>query len=166
MLSIVAHQWQWIAYRVCTMTNDRTEEFEKWKKEFISSNNLDKNWVKHRIKKEYPTRIRRPKYQTKIATKVRADLCHAIRGNFRKGVALSSLGCTILEVKRYLKKQFKNGMTWENWSRTGWHIDHIIPLSAFDLTDKKQLHKALHYTNLQPLWAKDNWKKGFKVIHS
>jgi hypothetical protein len=50
-------------------------------------------------------------------------------------------------------------MTWENWSVNGWHIDHIKPLSSFDLTDTEQLKEACSYNNLQPLWAKDNLKK-------
>jgi hypothetical protein len=54
-------------------------------------------------------------------------------------------------------------MTWENWSKYGWHIDHIKPLSSFNLTDYEQLKMACHYTNLQPMWAKDNLIKSNKV---
>ena len=54
-------------------------------------------------------------------------------------------------------------MNWKGWSVRGWHIDHIIPLVSFDLTDRKQFLKACHYTNLQPLWAEENLRKGAKI---
>ena len=55
-------------------------------------------------------------------------------------------------------------MNWQNHSKIGWHIDHKLPLDFFNLTDKIQLSKACHYTNLQPLWAFDNLSKGSKLI--
>ena len=71
------------------------------------------------------------------------------------------LGCTIPEYRAYLESKFKPGMTWENWgkSRERWHIDHIVPLSSFDLTDPEQLARCYHYTNTQPLWWIDNIRK-------
>lgn len=54
-------------------------------------------------------------------------------------------------------------MTWENWNVNGWHIDHIIPLVTFDLTDRKQFLEACHYTNLQPMWSEENWLKGSTI---
>jgi len=50
----------------------------------------------------------------------------------------------------------------KNWSHSGWHIDHIVPLAHFNLSDKEQLMKACHYTNLQPLWAEENFRKSRK----
>lgn len=50
-------------------------------------------------------------------------------------------------------------MTWNNWALHGWHIDHILPLSKFDLSDPEQVKIACNYTNLQPLWAEDNLRK-------
>lgn len=54
-------------------------------------------------------------------------------------------------------------MTWENRGMFGWHIDHIIPLSLFNLTDRNDFLNACHYTNLQPLWSLDNLKKGDRI---
>lgn len=68
------------------------------------------------------------------------------------------LGCSFSELKVHLESQFKDGMSWENYGE--WHIDHIHPLSLFDLTDEAQLKRACHYTNLQPMWEPDNLKKG------
>jgi len=55
-------------------------------------------------------------------------------------------------------------MTWDNYGKTGWHVDHIKPLTRFDLTEETEVVKAVHYTNLQPLWAVDNIRKSNKEI--
>ena len=90
----------------------------------------------------------------------------ALTNNQKSGSAVRDLGCTIPELRFYLEGQFQNGMAWENWSTHGWHIDHIIPLALFNLTDREQFLKACHYTNLQPLWAVDNLRKGKKTLLS
>ena len=56
-------------------------------------------------------------------------------------------------------------MAWENKGLHGWETDHIKPLAAFDLTDPAQVAAACHYTNLQPLWRRDNITKGAKYEH-
>jgi hypothetical protein len=75
---------------------------------------------------------------------------------------LELLGCTIQELKIHLESQFEEGMSWENYSKAGWHVDHIRPCASFDLTDPTQQKQCFHYSNLQPLWAKDNLSKGSK----
>ena len=55
-------------------------------------------------------------------------------------------------------------MSWSNHGVWGWHIDHIIPLSSFNLRKKEEQKKAFNYKNLQPLWAEDNLSKGNKII--
>lgn len=70
-------------------------------------------------------------------------------------------GCDATSLRLHLESQFLPGMTWEN--RSEWHIDHIIPVAAFDLKDKRQCLACFHYTNLRPIWAADNRRKRDKV---
>jgi hypothetical protein len=102
--------------------------------------------------------------QFKLSRVLRRRLYRALHGNYKNGSAVKDLGCTINEFKTHLESKFQSGMTWDNWSFEGWHIDHIKPLASFDLTDRQQLLMACHYTNLQPLWAKDNLIKSDKII--
>lgn len=99
----------------------------------------------------------------KLRHLLRTRLGKAINNGSKKGSAVSLLGCTIEDLKNKLEAQFQPGMTWENWSLSGWHIDHIIPLASFDLSDIEQLKIACHYSNLQPLWCHDNLKKGSRI---
>ena len=71
---------------------------------------------------------------------------------------LSLLGCNPEELKERLAAQFCDGMTFENYG--DWEVDHIRPCASFDLTDPEQQKQCFHYTNLQPLWKKDNCSKG------
>lgn len=72
------------------------------------------------------------------------------------------LGCSVVEFRAHLESKFKPGMTWENYGRTGWHIDHIVSLSGFDLTKEANVKIALHFTNTQPLWGTENRSKGVR----
>lgn len=96
----------------------------------------------------------------KLRSVLRARLNQALKHNLKSGSAVNDLGCSVEGLKTYLESKFKMGMTWDNWSRNGWHIDHIEPLSKFDLTNELELKIACHYTNLQPMWASENIKKG------
>ena len=91
----------------------------------------------------------------------RKRMLNALRGVGAKSArTLELLGCTGAEAVAHIERQFKNGMSWSN--RAEWHIDHIRPLVSFDLNDPAQQRQAFHYTNLQPLWARENRRKGAK----
>lgn len=88
-------------------------------------------------------------------------------GSFLKGAKKSKstqilLGCSYQDFIVYIEQKFIDGMSWENYGLYGWHIDHVIPLSSAQ--DQEELEKLCHYTNLQPLWAKDNLVKGDKIL--
>jgi len=74
------------------------------------------------------------------------------------------LGCSIPEFKVYIEKQFKEGMTWSNWGRLDkeWQLDHIVPVSIG--TTEEEIVRLNHYSNFQPLWAKENITKSNKLI--
>jgi hypothetical protein len=70
------------------------------------------------------------------------------------------LGCSYKELIAHLESKFKTGMTWENYGE--WHIDHIIPISSGKTIE--EINSLSKYTNLQPLWAEDNIRKGASII--
>ena len=133
----------------------------KVKKKAYHQDNKDKLKI---AKKNYHNNRLKTDIQYKLSCNLRIRLHHAINRNQKIGSAIKDLGCTIEQLKQYLESKFQAGMTWDNWTLDGWHIDHIKPLASFDLTDRKQLLEACHYTNLQPLWAKDNLTKNDKII--
>lgn len=82
--------------------------------------------------------------------------------NIRKKNKTSEIvGCSKLELMDFLEKKFKDGMSWNNYGE--WHIDHIIPLSC--AKSEEDILKLCHFTNLQPLWRNENFKKGKKIIY-
>lgn len=99
----------------------------------------------------------------KLKMRLRWRLNDAIRKIGKRHKYNSSIflvGCTAVFLKIHLENQFVDGMSWERFSEI--EIDHIKPLSLFDLTDAAQQRIAFHYSNLQPLWALDNLRKGKK----
>lgn len=79
------------------------------------------------------------------------------------GFILELCGISLAGLREHIAKQFKPGMSWANYGFDTWHIDHIRPCASFDLRDPEQQKKCFHYTNLQPLWAKDNLHKGSRL---
>jgi hypothetical protein len=71
--------------------------------------------------------------------------------------SIELLGISPQGLVEWLEEQFTEGMTWEN--RSDWHVDHIIPCDAFDLTVDENQRICFWYKNLQPLWAEENIQK-------
>lgn len=119
-------------------------------------------YVKFREKAAKRAKIKRAtNNQYKIAQNIRRNSRRLVFfGGTKKLSALLYVGCSWEYLVSYMEGKFKPGMNWGNYGIHGWHIDHIKPLSSFDLTDEKQVLEAMNYTNLQPLWATENWSKG------
>lgn len=115
----------------------------------------DRTYYKQRINSDVNYKIRR---------NLRSRIAKALRGIGEKSEKTTDLlGCTVEEFKAYIESQFKDGMSWENYGHSVWHLDHKIPCSFFDLTDAEQQKKCFNYTNIRPLWASDNLSKGNKL---
>lgn len=99
----------------------------------------------------------------RVIANLRRRLHHAIVNGCKSKTTVSLLGCNPEQLKQHIESQFKKGMNWKNYGYRGWHVDHIIPLSSFDLTRESEQMKACHYTNLQPMWAEDNIRKSDKI---
>jgi len=77
--------------------------------------------------------------------------------------SLDLLGCSIEHARKHIEAQFEPGMSWENFGRNGWHLDHVLPCSSFDLRNPKHQQRCFHYSNLRPVWERDNLQKGSMV---
>jgi hypothetical protein len=96
----------------------------------------------------------------KLVDSQRSRLRKAIKQVKKSDKTMNLIGCSAIELKDYLESLFTDGMNWDNYGYRGWHVDHIRPCASFDLSDPEQQEECFHYTNLQPLWAKDNYAKG------
>jgi hypothetical protein len=119
-------------------------------------------YKKYSRKYEKEKRQSDPLYKIKDTVRGRLYKFLKVRNMKKTNKTFEMVGCTPQFLIKYLEKQFQPGMTWDNHTVDGWHIDHKIPLdSANTLED---VEKLSHYTNLQPLWAEENLKKSDKII--
>jgi hypothetical protein len=146
------------------------EKAKEYQKEYYKNNSekhkeTTKQWRKNNKNKiqAYNTEKYHSDPQFNIALRLRSRLGIALRaqGANKAGRTEELVGLPFEELKKYIESLFIDGMTWEN--RKLWHIDHIKPVSSFDLTNPEEQKKCFHYTNLQPLWAEENLTKGARL---
>ena len=118
-----------------------------------------KVWAKQNPAKlrEYHHKRQKSDINYRVKRSIRARLYTALKENYKQDSSISYLGCDLVFFKEYISNMFTEGMSWDNYGK--WHIDHIKPLALFDLSIEEEIKKASHYTNLQPLWAKENLLK-------
>ena len=155
---------------------DNGEKIRKYHREYRQKN-IDKMLQYHKeYRKENLEKMRKYHVEYNRERKendINFRLTHTLGDRLRSAIKSSGvkkntktinlIGCDIPFLKKYLEALFKPGMSWENHGRSGWHIDHIYPCASFDLTNPRQQKICFHYSNLQPLWAKENIRKGKKL---
>ena len=143
-------------------------------REYSSRPEILNHLKKKRRTEEYRKRKRdREKDLRKIDPKYK--LIHGMRNSFNRYIKKNAGTFEYLGIDRdgflnYIESQLLEGMTWDNYGfvdgdrMAGWHVDHIIPLCSFDFSDPDAAYRAWHYTNLRPLWARDNMSKGGRIV--
>ena len=105
-----------------------------------------------------------PNYRMATLLRSRVHDILKTKGNRKLDKMASLLGCSIDELRVKLQEKFQPVMTWSNYGK--WHIDHILPCASFDLSTIEEQRRCFHFSNLQPLWAKDNLSKGARITLS
>ena len=121
------------------------ENEERWKEYY-------NKWQKEYQQNKYNTD---PIYKLKMCVGARIRMALKSQGKNKLGKSIEYLGCDYEYLKQYIENQFTEGMGWNNYGE--WEMDHIIPISKGG---------SFHYTNLQPLWWKDNLRKSNKILES
>tara|TARA_Y100000592_G_scaffold27891_1_gene44392 strand:- start:9840 stop:10514 length:675 start_codon:yes stop_codon:yes gene_type:complete len=111
-------------------------------------------WYNNRLKTD-------PSFKLRIYMRNRIKSALKNDSAIKSDKTMSLLGCDLSTLKKHISDKFEKNMEWSNFGK--WHVDHIIPLAAFDLEETEHQKVAFHYTNLQPLWAEDNLKKADAV---
>lgn len=111
----------------------------------------------------YKSRRRRENPQVKLMEWLRTFVNRALwnvgaKKRFRR---IEMVGCTLAELKSHLESQFESWMNWQN--RDKWHVDHIVPIKAFDLTNTDEQKWCFYYKNLRPLERSLNQAKSGSV---
>lgn len=107
-------------------------------------------------KKDWATRMRKDNPLFKIRVNLRRRVHHALKGKNKSDNTFNLIGCSPEEFKVHIESLWLEGMSWDNYGTSGWHIDHIKECYTFDLSDPLQQQECFHYSNQRPLWAKDN----------
>jgi hypothetical protein len=137
-------------------TAEKHKKNSEKEKEYRKKNRIK---INERIKKRY---TENEIFRLRTNMKNRLKLFLNSKQITKKNTTFEIVGCNPKELKEHIEKQFKIGMSWENYGYYGWHIDHIIPLSS--AKTEEDVYRLSHYTNLQPLWGEENYKKGNKLI--
>ncbi len=132
---------------------NNTERLRKWKEDNIES-------IRAYRRENQAKRMSDPNY--KLKKNLRSRIRIALKGIAKSETTRNILGCDIDFFKKYIEDQFVEGMTWENYGRKGWHVDHKIPVSWFNLSNPNCLKLAFNYKNHQPLFWEENLAKGNK----
>ena len=139
------------------------ENKKEWKKNYDKKRNIDLKEKRNKQKLENYHLRKTYDLEFRLRRSLRSRMYFAIKSGQKCQKTMSLIGCDINFLKKYIESKFKDGMSWDNYGKNGWEIDHIIPCSKFNLTNEKDQLECFNYKNLQPLWKIDNIIKSNKI---
>lgn len=168
--------------------NDNSQQYKKYNKEKVDKKNNEyqlknrelnkfkcceyklnnpehfKNWVnKNKEHRKLYIENYNLKPINRFKNSIRSRVNEIMNKKYNNPKTIDLLGCDYEFLISYIENKFNDGMSWNNYGYYGWHIDHIIPLSSAKTED--EVCKLYHYTNLQPLWCKENLRKSNKILN-
>jgi hypothetical protein len=131
----------------------------------INRKQNNKNWDKRNpnYHKDYQKIRKQNDVSFKLSVTLRDRINKGLKNNIKSGHSLQLLGISINNYKHYLELQFNDNMSWENYGKV-WHIDHIIPITFFNLLDTTEQFQCFNYQNTRPMLATTNIQKSNKIL--
>lgn len=152
------------------LNKDRIKEYHKnrydnqdetFKKKYAKKNNglktketirkYNQSQIKKGYRKEWHFKQYKNDIQYKLSSILRSRFYSAIKNTSKSTSIKLLIGCNIGKLKQHIESQFKSEMNWKNHGDI-WEIDHIKPISSFNLIEESQQKECFHYSNLQPLF--------------
>ncbi len=151
------------AYRQKNLEKLREMEKESYERHKDSKAERCKSW-----REKNPEKVRgyalRHRNKNKLNHNVRTLVWGSLKGKKHGRHWEDLVGYTVAELRTHLESLFQPGMSWDNYGRDGWHVDHIRPVSSFTFSgaDCQEFKECWALSNLQPLWADENVRKSNK----
>ena len=179
---IIKHNW-YLKNRQKELDKNKTKEIKEkarqyrqkkyWSDPDYRLKTLEKNKLRRReepakTKQRENEKLRRkinPTYRIRNNLNTRLKKILKQISSYKTSSIIELCGCDMIQLISHIESLWSNNMSWNNYgpNENNWQIDHIIPCCSFDLTQESEIKKCYHYTNLQPLWKKDNLSKGAKL---
>jgi len=117
--------------------------------------------VRRRIRLKYEKTSASYLLRNRLKARIHKALkCVGLRKNSKTA---DLIGCDFDTFRAHIESQFKRGMRWDNLGKV-WHIDHIAPVSKFNLSDPADQRRAFHFSNMRPLRVLENLTKHDSII--
>ena len=141
---------------------DNKEKKQQYQKQWHLDNKEKVNKIRRKYQKQ--RMISDPLFKFTMVCRSRTYKAFKAKSWIKNGGTEKLLGCDWKTAMNHIESQFVDDKKWMTWENHGeWHIDHNTPLASANTIE--EMTPLFHYTNLQPLLAEDNIRKGDKILN-